>query len=115
MMNLTLIPQLGADGDPEMAITVDGDVVTIDGVPYDFASVPDGGEHLPDLTAPFVCPIRRVDGVIHATIIARLGADAAMEQDGPWLVNAASGQVVIPALRQQVPLDDPMLIADGEE
>lgn len=115
MMNLTLIPQLGADGDPEIDIVVDGDVVTIDGTPYDLSDVAEGQDYLPDLTAPFVRPIRRVDGIIHATIIARLGADAALEQDGPWLVTAASGQVAIPALRQPSMCEDPENLADGGE
>ena len=99
MMNLTLIPQLGADGDAEMRIFIDGDTLEVDGVRYTMSDVPEGGEYVPDLTAPFVRPIRRVDGIIHVTIIARLGADAALEQDGPWHIAGAEGDVTIPALR----------------
>ena len=115
MMNLTLIPQLGADGDAEMRIFIDGDALEVDGVRYAMSDVPEGGEYVPDLTAPFVRPIRRVDGIIHVTIIARLGADAALEQDGPWLVTAASGRVAIPALRQPSMCEDPENLADGGE
>lgn len=104
MMNLTLIPQFGADGDIEMRIRVDGNVITIDDTPYDLADVSEGADYAPDLTTPFVPPITRVDGVIHATVITRLGADAALVQNGPWHIAGAEGEVTIPALRRASPV-----------
>lgn len=97
-MHLTLSPQAGLPGQPETLIHVAGDVITIDGTPYDLSAVPEGGEGWPD-EGPFIGPITRTDGIIHATIIARLGDTAAPEQGGPWVIEGAQGDVTIPAAR----------------
>ena len=99
-MHLTLIPQQGLPGQPEMTIHVAGDVITVDVIPYDLASVPEGGEGWPEAESPFIGPIRRIDGVIHATLLARLGDDTAPDQGGPWIIETAQGDVVIPAARK---------------
>jgi hypothetical protein len=104
-MILTLIPQWGR---LETVLSVDGDVLTRDGVVYDLSDVPEGGEGWPPLPAPgedliFVGPIRRIDGVIHATMIVHLGDDAPQDQPyAPWTVEAADGAVTIPAIRNPV-------------
>lgn len=100
-MNLTLIPQFGADGDSEITLHVAGDVITIDGSPYDLGAVPAGGEGWSEGESPFMAPVPRQDGVLHVTIIARLGHDAAPDQDGPWMIEGAAGAVVIPAQRME--------------
>jgi hypothetical protein len=105
MMILTLVPQWGR---PETALSAAGDVLTRGGVSYDLSSVPEGGEGWPPLPAPgedhtFIGPIRRIDGVIHATMIVHLGDDAPQDQpDAPWIVEAADGAVTIPAIRNPV-------------
>lgn len=98
-MNLTLSPQHGLPGQPEMTLHVSGDVIRIDGTPYDLSAVPEGGEGWPEGAGPFIAPIARTGGVIHATIIARLGDTAAPHQEGPWIIEGASGALEIPALR----------------
>jgi hypothetical protein len=100
-MHLTLSPQRGLPGQPEMTIAVAGDTITIDGTPYDLSAVPEGGEGWPEGETPFIAPIRRIGGVIHAVIIARLGDTAASVQGGPWIIPAAHGPVTIPAIRME--------------
>lgn len=100
-MILTLIPQWGRG---EAAYIVDGDVLTINGTPYDLSAIPEGGEgtHTP---APgedhiFIGPITREGGIIHATLHCWVGEDAPYEQpDAPWVVDVANGPVTIPAIR----------------
>ena len=102
-MHLTLSPYVGLPGQPEMTLHVAGDVITIDGTAYDLSPVPEGGEgDWPD--SPFIGPIRRIGGVTHATVLARLGDTAADDQPGgPWIIQDASGDVGIPALRKPEP------------
>lgn len=100
MMTLTLIP---AWGRPESTLSVAGDMLTRDGVAYDLSAIPEGGEGWPDPPGPgeehvFIGPIRRIEGAIHATLIAFLGDDAPQGQ-GPWTIPAADGPVTIPATR----------------
>jgi hypothetical protein len=106
-VHLTLSPQMGLPGQPEMTIHVAGDVITLDGEAFDLSPVPEGGEGWPDETTssetPFIGPIRRIDGVIHATLIARLGDTAAPDQGGPWVIPDAEGDVIIPAARKPEP------------
>jgi len=105
-MHLTLSPQAGLPGQPEMTIHVAGDTITIDGIAYDLLPVPEGGEGWPEDGTPFVGPIRRSGGVIHATVIARLGDTAADDQPTDpthWVIPDADGDVTIPALRRAEP------------
>lgn len=95
-MHLTLTPQMGLPGQPEMTIHVAGDTITLDGAAYDLSAVPEGGEGWPEGETPFMGPIRRVGGVLHVTLVARLGDDAAQVQGGPWVLEDAKGSVTIP-------------------
>lgn len=102
-MHLTLTPQMGLPGEPETTISVAGDVLMIDGVSHDLAPVPEGGDGDWPGT-PITGAIRRIDGVIHATVLVRLGDTAAGDQpDSPWIVPDAEGEVTIPAARKREP------------
>lgn len=101
-MHLTLTPQQGLPGQPEMTIHVAGDTITLDGAAYDLSPVPEGGEGWPD-EGPFTGPITRQNGVLHVQIVARLGDTSASDQGGPWVIEAASGSVEIPAARKPEP------------
>ena len=100
-MRLTLSPQAGLPGQPDMSIHVSGDVITIDGTDYDLSPVPEGGEGWPD-EGPFIGPITRIDGTLHVTVTARLGDTAAPSQGGPWVIEDASGAITIPTERNPV-------------
>lgn len=98
-MHLTLLPQRGLPGQPEMTISIAGDTILLDGVTYDLSLVPEGGEGWTEDESPFIPPIRRLGGVLHVQIVARLGDTAQPQQDGPWVVPEATGDVPIPAAR----------------
>ena len=102
-MILTFIPQWGRG---EGAYTVSGDVLTVNGTPWDFSDVPEGGDatHTPETGEDhiFIGPIRRIDGVIHATLLGWLGEDAPPDLNpDPITVEAGNGPVAIPAVRVQ--------------
>ena len=101
-MKLTLSPQVGLPGQPETTIHVSGDTITIDGTPYDLSPVPEGGEATAD-DSPFIGKITRQNGVIHCTLLARLGYTAVDDQGkAPWIIENASGDITIPAIRKEV-------------
>ncbi|MBN8294546.1 hypothetical protein JI664_21415 [Rhodobacter sp. NTK016B] len=102
-MHLILSPQTPHGLTPriETVLSVAGDVLTIDGVAYDLAPVPEGGRATPAPgDHPFIGPITREGGVIQATIRVVLDDTAAPDQPAsPWAVTVASGPVTIPADR----------------
>ena len=101
-MKLTLSPQVGLPGAPETTISVSGDIITIDGTPYDLSPVPEGGEATAE-DSPFVGKITRQDGTLHVTVRVVLGDDAESNQPtdpAHWVIENASGDVAIPALRK---------------
>jgi hypothetical protein len=101
-MQLTIHGIRASSEQPTTTLHVDGDTLTIDDVPHDLSAVPDGGEGWPDGPSHFIGPIRRIDGMIHATLHVMLGDDAHPEQDYPWDVAADDGPVAIPFRRAEV-------------
>ena len=101
-MKLTLSPIRGLPGQAEPTLHVAGDVLTIDGTPYDLSPVPEGGEgEWPD--SPIIGKITRQGGTLHATVRVALGDDAESNQPtdpSHWVIENASGDVAIPALRK---------------
>ena len=101
-MKLTLSPQAGLPGQPETTLHGAGDVLTIDGMPYDLSPVPEGGEgEWPD--SPITGEITRQGGTLHVTVRVVLGDDAESNQPtdpAHWVIENASGDVVIPAVRK---------------
>ena len=101
-MHLTLSPQAGLPGAAETTLHVAGDVLTIDGMPYDLGAVPEGGDgEWPD--SPILGTITRQGGTLHVTVRVTLGDTAASDQPtdaAHWVIDAAQGDVRIPALRK---------------
>ena len=90
-------------GQPELTLHVAGEVLTLDGVAIDLSAIPEGGEGWPsDEDGRIAGPIRRIDGVLHVHIVARLDDTATPHQDGPWVIETASSDVTIPATRKEV-------------
>ena len=101
-MKLTLSPQFGLPDQPETTIHVAGDIITIDGTPYDLSPVPEGGEATAD-DSPFTGKITRTNGVINCTVLVQLGSTAADDQGSdPWVIENATGDITIPAIRKEV-------------
>lgn len=100
-MRLTLSP-ISSLSAPTSLVSVAGDVLTLDGTPYDLSSVPEGGEGIAPADWPFFGPIRRIGGVIHATLRITLGLDCAAHQPtdpAHWVIDASDGPVILPAIR----------------
>jgi len=98
-MDLKLSPQAGQ---PATKLHVAGDVLTIDGTPYDLSPVPEGGEGEWD-DSRIVGKITRKNGTLHVTVRVVLGDDAESNQPTDplhWVVPDASGDVEIPAVRK---------------
>jgi hypothetical protein len=81
----------------------------VDGVDYGPAPVPEGGvAEAEGEDHPFVGPITRQGGVIHAAVRVLLGDTAAPVQPSAaahWILPEAEGEIDIPAVRQEVPDD----------
>ena len=101
-MKLTLSPQVGLPGQAETTINVAGDIITIDGTPYDLSPVPEGGEATTE-DSPFRGKITRTNGVINCTVLVQLDSTAADGQGkDPWVIENATGDITIPAIRKEV-------------
>ncbi|MGR3463614.1 hypothetical protein [Limimaricola sp.] len=102
-MKLTLSPVAGLPGVSETAASVAGDVLTVDGTPYDLSAVPEGGEATPEgADHPFIGTITRVGGEIHATIRWAYGDDADHDQptdSAHWQVIVTAGPVPSPMVK----------------
>ena len=108
-MKLTLSPTRGLPGQAETEITVSGDTITMDGVPYNLSVVPEGGEATPQGEHPFVGAITREGGKLHATVNVVLGDDAASVQPSDpthWVIDVDNGPVSIPAMRKPQPAEE---------
>ena len=101
-MHLTLTPQMGLPGQPEMTIHVAGDTITLDGVAYDLSTIPEGGAGHFEHDTPFLGQIRRVNGMLQATLIARLGSDFPTATPEAWVIEDASGTVSVLEIAQGI-------------
>jgi hypothetical protein len=106
-MHLTFSPQVGQPGQPTTTLHVGGDVLSINGTPYDLSPVPEGGDG-EWADSPILGPIRRIDGLLHVTVRVALGPDAAHHQPtdpAHWIMPDADGDVTIAYVR--IPQTEP--------
>ncbi len=110
-MQLILSPVAGLPGDPETVADVSGDVLTLDGVPYDLSAVPEGGEAIPEGDDhPFIGPITRKGGEIRATIRWAYGPGAEANQPtdpAHWIASVTDGPVPSPVVKTPEPEEQP--------
>ena len=78
-MLIKLSPQAS---DYETQISVNGDLLTVDGTTYDLSPIPDGGEV--GAEEPAIGKIKRVDGKVHITLLYRYNSkDCTLAQRFP--------------------------------
>ena len=85
--------------DDTLIIVKQGDILTINGIPYDFSKLPNGAT-LPREAIDcewIVSDVNRVNGEIELTILLPHGANASHEARFPEPINMTNdGQVVLP-------------------
>jgi len=95
-MKISLSPQRRDD---TLVVSKAGDVLTINGVEFDFSVVPDGATlPAPAVNCPFIGgPVERVGGDLQLTLILPLAADASEAARFPQpIINPADGALELP-------------------
>ena len=103
-MKITLHPIAGLPGAADDAVSVAGDVLTVNGTAYDLSTVPEGGEAMPEGDHPFIGPITRKDGELHLGLRLVYDRGTALP-DQPvdpdhWRVTLTSGALPDPIARK---------------
>ena len=95
-MHITLSPQRRDD---TLAISKQGDTLTINGTAFDFSVIPDGAT-LPAsaVDCPFITgDIERINGVLHLTLLLPTGQNASQAANFPVpIINPADGNLELP-------------------
>lgn len=95
-MKITLSPQLRGD---TLAVSKYGDVLTINGVAFDFSALPDGAT-IPAGEVPcewIVGPVERVDGDLDLTLILPHGDDPGKAVAFPAaIIDPPDGPIALP-------------------
>lgn len=104
-MKIILSPINSAADDEPPAIS--GDTITYRGETYDLSQLPDGGEVEAEL--PFVGPIRRTDGSVHATLQYRYSTTTAYPVQSTdiadYTFDVVEGECPDPIQRKETPND----------
>lgn len=95
-MRISFAPQRRDDG---LAVSKQGDVLTINGEPFDFTTLPDGGT-IPAGEIPcdwIAGPVERVAGELHLTLILPHGPAPSQAVAFPQPITViADGPIVVP-------------------
>ena len=104
-MKLTLYLQAS---NVDTSAKIAGDVLTVNGTPYDLSSVPEGGMAEPSGDHPFVGLITRENGEIVAGILWHYDSATAESHQGTEhpVVTISSGKIVDPVIRKPVEVED---------
>ena len=92
-MRIALSPQVRDD---HLAITKQGDVLTINGAAYDFGPLPEGGVLPADATGcKFILgEVKRTDGQVHLTLLLPIAHDAPLEACFPQPIVVTKGGAI---------------------
>lgn len=112
-MKITTYLEMGPAGCTETIASIDGDVITVDGIVCDLSAIGEGDVSAPDGIHPFATasgkaiPITRVDGVLQVPVrwvFDPATADPDQGNTHPVLI-VTSGAVPDPVIR--LPAEDP--------
>jgi hypothetical protein len=95
-MHISFSPQRRDDA---LAVTKQGDTLTINGVEYDFSGITDGGTLPADAVdcAYIAGDIERIDGVLHLTLVLPHGPSPSQEVAfAAPIINPADGILELP-------------------
>ena len=95
-MKINLSPQRRDDA---LAVTKQGDALTINGTTYDFSVIPDGATLPKDATNCewLASDVERIDGTLCLTLLLPNGADASEAARFPQpIINPADGTLELP-------------------
>lgn len=96
-MHVIIHPVANLPGLPGDAVSVSGDVLTVNGEPLDLAAIPEGGSAEATGEHPFAGPITRTGGVLTVPLVVRYDTTTA-EPDQPadpahWTVTVNDGNL----------------------
>ncbi|MEP0147067.1 hypothetical protein [Pseudophaeobacter sp.] len=102
MMKITCLCIAGLPGQPETTASVNGDIVTVDGVVFDLSSVPEGGFAEPQGGHPFAGRIERTGGVLHLALRWHYDAATAepIQPTAAPVMSVVAGAVPDPIIRK---------------
>jgi len=108
-MNITIIPQAATPGATETAVSVAGDILTIDGVAYDLTATPEGGrvsfEPEGGETLPFVGDATRQNGEVSLSILFKFDPSTAEPNQPKELVTLSLTSGPLPDPITRLPLE----------
>ena len=101
-MHISLSPMRRDDA---LTVVKSGDVLTINGEAFNFASLPDGAT-IPEGVVPcdwIAGPVSRIDGDLHLTLILPHGPRPTQEQAFPQpIIDPADGEIALPQNEEEV-------------
>lgn len=95
-MNIKLVPQRS---DAPLLVSKIGDILTINGVAYDFSPLPEGATLPADAVdcTSVVGPVERINGELQITLLLPHGPNPTQEQAFPEdILNPPDGDILLP-------------------
>lgn len=98
-MRIKLSPQYRTEG---LAVARSGDVLTINGVDYDFGPLPNGATLPPGAVGCefIVGQVDRIEGEVHLTLILPIQRSVFMEEV-PDIINPNDGPINLPIIMEE--------------
>lgn len=109
-MQITIVPQAATPGAVETTASVSGDILTIDGVAYDLAAIPEGGrvyfEPEGDEILPFFGDATRENGEVAVSIRFRFDPSTASPTQPKELVTVSITSGPLPDTITRLPVEE---------